>query len=358
MSRVATLPPLGPMNPYQRLLYDHLRPFGFELTSGARLKTSWLWAARPDVEVIHIHWPQALYTYAAGPARIRPAMSWLKLAVFMSRLVVARRLGYRIVWTIHQVYPHDRTPTLRDRLAARALARAADVLIAHDEPTAERARRALGSAAADVVIIPHGSYVGTYPPGRPRRDVRDELGIPDSAFTFLVFGELRAHKEVARVLEAFAATQSKDLALVIAGKPKDPATISALEDYAANDARIRLKLEFVYLENVAELYTACDVAIAPRTDGGTSGSLILGPSLGLPTIAANRPAYAEVIADGRCGWLFEANVESLRAAIEAAAADPAAARAKGRAGLDLMSDRSWDAIARRTAALFTAPVAG
>ena len=354
--RVATLPRLGGMNPYQRLLYEHLRPLGFELVSGARLQVSWLWAARPDVDLIHIHWPQALYTYAGGPRLLRPAISWLKLAAFVLRLRVARRLGYRLVWTIHQVYPHDRTPSLRDRLAARSLARAADVLIAHDETTAESARRELGASASTIVVIPHGSYVGIYPPGRSRRDVRQELGVPDSAFAFLVFGELRAHKEVARVLEAFATTHAGNLALVIAGMPKDADTISALERYASKDARVRLKLEFVYAEHVAELFAACDAVIAPRTDGGTSGSLILGPSLGLPTIAANRPVYAEVIADETCGWLFEPDVPSLRAAIEKASGDPAAARAKGIAALDLMSRRSWDDVARRTAALLEASV--
>jgi glycosyltransferase involved in cell wall biosynthesis len=353
--RVATLPRLGGMNPYQRLLYEHLRPLGFDLIAGARLQLSWLWAARPDVDLIHIHWPQSFYTYTGGPKLLQPALSWLKLAAFMVRLRVARRLGYRLAWTIHQVYPHDRSPALRDRLAARSLARAADVLIAHDETTAESARQALGRPASRVAVIPHGSYVGIYPPGRPRRDVRRELDIPDSAFTFLVFGELRAHKEVTRVLEAFG-TVPGDLALVIAGMPKDAATIAALERYAADDPRIRLKLEFVYAEHVAELFDACDAVIAPRTDGGTSGSLILGPSLGLPTIAANRPVYAEVIAGGACGWLFEPDVASLRAAIEEASADPAAAKAKGIAGLELMTARSWDEVARLTAELLEAPL--
>jgi beta-1,4-mannosyltransferase len=345
------------MNPYQRLLYEHLRPLGFDLRSGARLQVSWLWAARPDVDLIHIHWPQSLYTYTGGPRFLRPALSWLKLGAFVLRLRVARLLGYRLAWTVHQVYPHDRAPSLRDRLAARSLAGAADVLIAHDETTAEASRRELGTAASGIAVIPHGSWVGIYPPGRSRADVRQKLGIPDSAFTFLVFGELRAHKEVTRVLEAFGTARAHAVALIIAGMPKDADTISALERYASEDARIHLKLDFIYSEDVAELFAASDAVIAPRTDGGTSGSLLLGPSLGLPTLAANRPAYAEVIAGGECGWLFEPGVESLRAAMEEAAADPAAARAKGIAGLELMSGRSWDDVARRTAALLDAPVA-
>jgi glycosyltransferase involved in cell wall biosynthesis len=118
-----------------------------------------------------------------------------------------------------------------------------------------------------------------------------------------------------------------------------------------------LKLEFVYSEQVAELFAACDTVIAPRTDGGTSGSLILGASLGLPTIAANCAVCAEVIAGGACGWFFEPDVLSLRAAMDDASADPAAARAKGITALELMSRRTWDEVARRTGALLESSVA-
>jgi glycosyltransferase involved in cell wall biosynthesis len=348
--RIATLPPLGGMNPYQRLLYEHLGPLGFELVSGARLRLSWLWAAKPDVDVIHIHWPQALYTFARGPRFVRWACSWLKLAAFVVRLRTARRLGYRLAWTVHQVFPHDHAPSRRDRLAARVLAQQADVLIAHDDPTAELARRELGAAVDRIAVIPHGSYVGIYPPGRTRERMRRELDVPETAFVFLIFGELRAHKEVVRAVEAFTGARAGELALVIAGMPKDAETIAALEQHAADDSRIRLKLEFVYPEHVAELFTACDAVIAPRADGGTSGSLILGPSLGLPTIAADRPAYREVLGN-TAGWLVRPEVGSLRAAIEEAARDPAGARAKGRAGLRSMSTRTWEEVARRTAAL-------
>ena len=73
--RIATLPPMGGMNPYQRLLYEHLRPLGYALVPGARLRSSWLRAARPDVDIIHIHWPQSLYMYVGGGRLKRTLLS-------------------------------------------------------------------------------------------------------------------------------------------------------------------------------------------------------------------------------------------------------------------------------------------
>ena len=264
------------------------------------------------------------------------------------RLRLARRLGYRIVWTIHQVYPHSRSPTLQDKLAAGILSRAADVLIAHDAFTADLAQRELGRSISDISVIPHGSYVGVYPSGRSRSDVRRELGLVDSDFAFLVFGELRAHKEVTRVLDAFQAATTPGLALIVAGLPNDVESISLLQRCAARDTRIRLKLEFVYPEQVKELFAACDAVIAPRTDGGTSGALILAPSLGLPTIACDRPAYAEIVTPDS-GWLFEASSASLQSVIEEVAADPATASVKGGVGLERMSRRTWHSVAKSTA---------
>src|SRR5207302_523111 len=84
------------------------------------------------------------------------------------RLAAARVLGYRIVWTIHQVYPHERVGRRLERAGVRVLARASSALIAHDLTTQERARAELGGRAADVRIVPHGTYSGVYRAGRSR----------------------------------------------------------------------------------------------------------------------------------------------------------------------------------------------
>jgi len=338
-------------NPYLRLLYASLDRAGVPVEWDAQLSLPWLWRARHAVRILHIHWPEGLWRLHRGPAAVRPLLSWAKLPLLALRLAAARALGYRFVWTVHQVLPHETTSRRLDRAGARVLATFANALIAHDEPTLADVRRELGPRQR-VALIPHGSYVGVYPPGRPRAEVARALDVPDDAFVFLAFGELRRYKGVQTLLEAFAALERDDVVLVVAGNPKDAETGAALEAAAAADRRVRVRLGFVAEEEVAELFDLCDAAVLARADGGTSGSLILALSQGRPVVAADTPAY-RALTRGRAGWLFApGDARSLRDALEAAAGDRAEAAARGTVAQGLADELDWDAIGRATARLF------
>jgi beta-1,4-mannosyltransferase len=349
-TRIASFPPVLTANPYQRLLYAELARAGLELTLRPRLKLAWLWRHRRTVGLLHFHWPEAYYRY--GARRRHALTSWPLLGLFALRLAVAKALGYRVAWTIHQVQPHESASALLERTGSRVLASASDVMLAHDLATADRARAVLGRRADGIVVVPHGSYVGVYPEGRPREVVRDELGLAHDSFAFLCFGDLRAYKEVELLLDAFADAALRSATLVLAGGSKSE-RITRLAEEAEADPRIRTRLGFVPEDRVAELFGACDVAVLPRGDGGTSGSLILALSLGLPVIAARTRSYEELAGGEEAGWLFApGDRRSLRTALQAAAADPDEARRRGANALRQAQRLAWPEIGERTAAIF------
>jgi beta-1,4-mannosyltransferase len=337
-------------NPYLDLLYERLAREGVPSEPDARLKVGWLLKARRRVRWLHVHWPQALYRVSRGPRFLRSPLSWLKLAVFADRLAVARALDYRIAWTIHQVLPHDEAARI-DITAARLLAKRADVLVAHDGQTAAHAAQLLGAAAERVEIVPHGSYVGVYPPGRGRSAARAELGI-DAERVALCFGELRAYKDVGVLLDAFARVESHAV-LVVAGHPKDPEVAGAVGAAAAVDSRIRARTSFVPSDRVADLFAAADVAVLPRRDGGTSGSLILALSFGVPVVAADRPSYRDLLANGEAGWLFEPGdpVSVARALDDAFSAPEDELRRRADRAAAQAAGLEWEESARLLAAL-------
>jgi glycosyltransferase involved in cell wall biosynthesis len=346
-TRIASLPPVLDANPYQRLLYAELARSGLTLEARPRLRLRWLWRHRKTVALLHFHWPEAYYRY--GHRKRDAWRSWPLLALFSLRLVAAKALGYRIAWTIHQVRPHETASPRLDRLGARVLAAAADVLIAHDGATAQEAREAFGRRAADVHVIPHGSYVGVYPAGRSRADVRAALRIEPGSFTFLCFGDLRAYKELELLLDAFSAAELPDATLVLAGGAKAE-RLARLAQEAERDPRVRARLGFVPDDEVAELFGACDAAVLPRGDGGTSGSLILALSLGLPVIAARTRSYVELTDGEASGWLFTpGDRESLRSALEAAASSLEDAERRGANALRRAEGLAWPEIGERTA---------
>lgn len=347
--RVASFPPVIPQNRYQGALYEAMAAEGGSLVEDARLSLRWLLRRRRDVDVLHFHWPQGYWRHGDDGAS---PLGWVKVALLAVRLAAARAMGVRIAWTVHQPLPHERARRGLDRAGGLVLAHAANVLIAHDRASAARAARVLRVAESRIAIVPHGSYDGQYPPGRARAVVRGELGLRDDEVALLCFGHIRAYKGLELVLEAFERAPAR-CALVVAGLVLDEDAASALRDAAARDPRIRLRLEFIPDERVAELHAACDAAICPRSDGGTSGVLALALDLGLPVIAADADAYRDLAgsADGTW-WFAPGDAASLAEAIDAAvAADGDERAARGRRNRALTAQRGWPDIARRTAAL-------
>ena len=337
-------------NPYQSLLYEALEPYGFTAGEG-ELKLHWLARNRRNARVLHFHWPQPWYAHRRGGG----PLTWVKLGLFAIRLAGARAMGYRVAWTIHEVFPLNPAPAWVDRLGSRILARSSDVLLANDEETAAQAVAELGESRTEITVVPHPAYVDAYPQGRPRAEVRAELGVSESGFLFLLFGHVTEYKRIETFVDAFRAAGVQDAYLLVAGLDQHPPSAEYVRAAAAEDPRIRFELDFVPDERVAELFGASDAAIAPRQDGGTSGALVLALSMGVPVVAADVQTYRRVTAGEQAAWLYVPWDEaSMTAALRAAATDPAGAREKGEAGRTLVASVSWEALAATTAGLLNA----
>jgi glycosyltransferase involved in cell wall biosynthesis len=281
------------------------------------------------------------------------------MLLFAMRLTAARLLGYRIVWTIHQLAPHESAVERVDRAASTLLARAAHVVLAHDRATIRAASSTLRLPDGRISLIPHGSYIGVYAAGRAVPAVRADLEIPDDAFVFLSLGLIRAYKDIDVLLEAFAAVADPGAVLIVAGSPVDENVSAAIEAAAARDRRIKPILEFVPDGRLAELYGASDAAVIARGDGGTSGALILALSFGVPAVAARTETYSELLGHGAAGWLFESGSSvSLGETLSVAAADRPGARVKGAAAKARAEALQWPAIAAQFAALVLGTQAG
>ena len=195
-------------------------------------------------------------------------------------------------------------------------------------------------------------------PGCTRRDGIAPTDAPPSPlagarFVFLCFGQLRTYKDVSLLLTAFAQTTAElpNVALVIAGAPKDTAVVAEIERAAAADRRIRPLIGFVPDDHVAELFGAADAVVYPRADGGTAGSLLLSLSLGRPVVVARKPAYQALVGDELAGWLFTPGDAGSLAKTLVRAADPVAAASRGRHALQRLVGRDWAELGRRTAEL-------
>ena len=222
----------------------------------------------------------------------------------------------------------------------------AHVLIVHDEHTLDSVRRGVKREA---IVIPHASYAGVYPRSRSRSEVRKRVGVTANEFLFLCFGHVRQYKGLDLLLRAFSGLEQENIVLLIAGMVTDPHVGQLVRKAASTDRRLRLELDFVPDDSVADLFAACDAAVLPRQDGGTSGALVLARSMGVPMVVADSPGYRRIAEDA--AWYFAPNdVTSLTAALRAAAEDSDRARTKADLARNLGSRLDFQAMAAATAA--------
>jgi glycosyltransferase involved in cell wall biosynthesis len=329
-ARIAALPRALASNPYCELLTSHLEKLGVEVLDG-QLRLSWLVAQRGRVRLLHLHWPERHF----DPRRLRSAVG------FVVRLLVARALGYRLVWTVHNAWPHE-SRTAGTRLARAALVRLA-TLVVH----CEAGRDAVAPAGRGAHLIPHGSYVGRYPNVITRAAARARLALPPDARVLLCFGQVRPYKGIATLLDAFARIDDREARLVIAGEPVAGGE-RALG--SVRDARIGVFLERVPDADVQVFFNAADVVVLPYRAVLTSGAAMLAFSFGRGVVAPRLGCLAELERTG-AAILYDPDApdDFEQAVRRALAVDPVAL---GVAARGVVRRLSWDAIARRHLAVY------
>lgn len=279
---VAAFPRTVRGNPYCDLLYRRVAELGTRLAEEPELSARWLVRNRRGVQVLHLHWPELYYRGRGGRVTARSA------AGFLAALVVARALGYRIVWTVHNALPHERRGAA-DRALRWVLCRTAR-LVVHGES----ARLALKRAGRDAAVVPHGHYIDAYPHAVDQREARRQLGLAADEIVLVCFGQLRPYKGIPELLQAFAELHEPGVRLVVAGRAVDPDLGARVAKAAAGDPRIVAHPTHVADADVQLYFEAADWVVLPYRDVLTSGSALLALSFGRPVVAPRLGCLADL----------------------------------------------------------------
>ena len=335
-------------NPYQEQLYVEMRRLGTRVSYLGALTPSrtlnllllpleTLVRAAAGWRTVHVHW---LFGFALPGSERFPLLRWLSQAWFMFWLAVAQAARVRIVWTAHNVLPHDRV--FHDDLAARrALVRKSRLVIAHS-PATLRALDSLGLQPLATLVVPYG------PIAIGPRAVSRQPGSTPGQRRFLFFGQVRDYKGVEELI--VAATQvpaETQFTVMIAGDCGDSVLRERLERLASlAPNRVILDLRYIPDAHLASLLDDADVVALPFRRVTTSSSAWLALSRGRPLILPRVPAFDDFPNDAV--ERYDGTIGGLTAAITAMAeASPER--------LATMSDvgrahvvTGWDAVARRT----------
>jgi glycosyltransferase involved in cell wall biosynthesis len=337
-------------SPYQRLLYREIERAGHSVRyAGEWSPSHTLNLLLLPLElavyrlagwrVLHVHW---VFAFQLPGSDRFPALRQLAQAWFCFVLAACRTLGIRVVWTVHNVLPHERV--FHDDVAARRrLVRSSELVYVHSGASLE-ALEGLGARPRRSAFVAHGPLEPTVdasvlrPPGADR-----------SVRKLLFFGQVVEYKGVEDLLGAMIEVPSAlPVLLTVAGQCDDEALRESLSATAALAGdRVELKLAHVPQDEVTELLADSDVVVLPFRRVTTSGSMLLAMGHGRVVLVPDLPAFGALPRDA--ALFYDGTVGGLRQAIvDVAELEAERLREVGAAASAYVGTLSWADAAQQT----------
>jgi glycosyltransferase involved in cell wall biosynthesis len=343
-------------NPYGGSLVEALQPHGytFELlnyvdepsTGVAGFSARWAWLNRNRVQAVHLHW---LAGFVSADTTLG---AWRRLFGLAVALILARVLGYRIIWTLHNMLPHERPHRGVDVVGRYLMAALASAIICHCRYAAKEFSRRFYRRRG-LHVIPHGNFRSAYPSSITREDARAGLSIPSNAFVYLSFGNIRGYKGHDDMVDAFCELPGEHLRLVIAGSRHTSYT-GPMGPGNEIDKRIVWIEDKIPIDDLQRYFNAADVAVFPYRDALTSGALITSLGFGRPVIATRVGCIPEVLETSDAGHMVPpADIAALRRAMAEAQGWDIAARS--RSAHAVADQLGWEPIAELTMRAYGPP---
>ncbi len=296
------------------------------------------------LKILHIHWTYK-FSVSSDPLFGRLARWWF--GVFLAS---AHAVGVKIVWTAHNLLPHE--AVFDDDMAARrVLANEADAIIALSVHGAQEITDLFG--VTDVTVIPLGPL--ELPASLAGRDhARQTLGV-EGRTCFLFFGYLRPYKGLEDLIVA-AERLGSDVAVIIVGQgDADYVAKLAKMVSAANaaGADVHFDPRFQSEAELADLLAASDVCVFPFVRIDNSGSALLAQASGVPIIIPDLVSLSHIDNPGVLRFDHTDPLGALLDAMgDAAKRDHEELAALGHAAREWTFEFNWSEIADATTEVY------
>ncbi len=268
-------------NPFQTMLFSEL---GLVDATPVPVRdlTSYLTDSERAGHVLNVHWTTPVLGTATTDNEARQ-----RVAALADGVRAFRAGGGRLVWTVHNVLPHETVHLELEIEVSRILADHADLVHVLSDATLDAAAPHYRLDPDRVVCIPHSSYLGLYPDWVSRAGARRRLGLGPDDKVMVTLGQIRPYKGLDRLLDYLEGDGASDpaLRLLVAGSlgrhPDGPALaarLAATPRVVAHPSRVRDDEVQVWMR-------AADLAVLPYLKVLNSGSFLLAESFGLPVVA-------------------------------------------------------------------------
>jgi beta-1,4-mannosyltransferase len=303
MKNYASFPPSNlEKNPFMVLLDDALKKHGWTQTIFT-FKVVNLLRYRRAVSILYFHWPESIWRSSSV------TVSWLKAILFAFKTKLARRLNYRIVWSVHNVMPHHYKSEKLEVFMRNFLIANVDLLIFHSlNGKADLIEKFQNISFTSVTAL-HGHYEELYQPDG-KMD-RHSLGIALHDKVFLMFAKNRGKEGEDSFLSQWIARSRTRAHLIISG------TLSAAsEQRISGIPGIIYQKGFKLRPRVGDLMKLADILVLPYDRITTSGMFFLAVTFGKPILAPDLDFFRMHMANN--GGILYASTAGIGEAIDQA----------------------------------------
>jgi glycosyltransferase involved in cell wall biosynthesis len=247
-------------------------------------------------DIFQVHWPEAVFWNRLSMLHERGARFAAERLLATAQRV--RAGGGAVIWTIHDLWPHDGIPPSLLATWERFFPALLDQMdgVVSLSRTGLREARAIypGLRCKPSLVVPHLHFRDAFPAGPGREEARRALGLPERGMVLCCLGQIRAYKGILPLVQAFAAAGT-DALLIVGGNCQDAALAGRLR--AAADAAgpaVRLELRVLTDQELALIYAAADLAVFNFSSVLNSGSVMTALSLDKRVLAPALGSLVEV----------------------------------------------------------------
>jgi beta-1,4-mannosyltransferase len=290
-------------NPFQSLLYSQLPAYGLHAAPAYTAEQATAFAEQvsgTDLDlIVHAHWLHMVTMDAEDEAEARDAAKG-----YLEQLHRAKELGARVLWTVHNVLPHDSQFEEVDVELSRDMGALADRIHLMNPRTRELVAPWFQIPEDKTFVTPHPGYHGVYPSWMRRDEARRHLGIPPNAVVFLLIGAVKPYKGITELLAAFDALsrlEPERFVLLVAGNPGEDEETQRFVERAIAHPAVYTALRKIPEDQMQIFLRAADIGVYPYRRSLNSGAYALGLTFGLPAVlpvqsgqaATAHPSYVE-----------------------------------------------------------------
>lgn len=286
---VASWPHWYSPNPYLRLFHRALAAHGVRHVPDVPVDPSVFRGSSPRADLLHLHWVYPLWRTGTR----WPWGRWLAIREAVGRLREIKETGTPVLWTVHNVEPHDGF-RWGERRAYAALHRLVDLRIYHSESAREEALSRFGKGGGESLVVRHGNFDGVFPSPAPEDSVRSREGIAPARRLLLCFGQVRDYKGFDVAVRATGLLDPGEVHLLVAGRPFER-NGALLKRLAGTRNDVALVLNEIDAQRLSDLLGAADAVLLPYREVTGSGVLLHALTAGRGVIASDLPYFREIL---------------------------------------------------------------